>query len=205
MSRISLLCVALSAILYALPAAAAQSSAERDAWMKRVVREENEVPIEIIQQLASPADARALKDLKKAVKLFDKPRPLSIAYGQFRVFRKDEELLQSTIKFLADEVEDRKVQQAQYALNALNGLMPDSHMVLMEIAQNHANDDLRARALRPLLGYFQNNQTKESLELVLDGFRLRHSGKGSDFVKAVSAYSLNDYRRLLEKRLRDRN
>ena len=204
MSRISLLCVTMLAFAMAAPLSA-QSAAEREAWMKRVVREENEVPLEVIQQLAKPADERALKDLKKAVKLFDKPRPLSTAYGQFRVFKRDAELLSSTIKFLADEVEDRKVQHAQYALNALNGLMPESRMALMEIAQEHENEALRARALRPLLGHLQQNPSKAGLELILDGFRMRQSGNGSAFVKAVSAFPLTDYRRVLEKRLRDRH
>lgn len=204
MSRISLFCVTLLALAFSAPAPA-QTAAERDALMKRVVREENEVPLEVVQQLAKPADARALKDLKKAVKLFDKPRPLSSAYGQFRVFRQDEALLKNAIRFLADEVEDRKASDAQYALNALNGLMPESRMALLEIAQDHENETLRARALRPLLSHLQENPSKAGLELILDGFRMRQSGNGMAFVRAVSAFPLTDYRRVLEKRMRDRD
>ena len=204
MSRISLLCVTLLAAGFGAPAFA-QEAVDRDALMKRVVREENEVPPEVVRQLAQPADERAFKDLCKAVKLFDRPRPLSSAYGQFRVFRADPELFEDAIDFLAEQVEDRKVGHAQYALNALGGMMPEARMALLEIAQDHENETIRARALRPLLSHFQEHPTKAALELVLDGFRMRQTGNGSAFVKTLGAFPLSDHRRVLEKRLKDRH
>lgn len=204
MSRISLLCVTLLALASAAPAVA-QADVDRDALMKRIVREENEVPPSVIQQLAQPADAQAFKDLKKAAMLFDRPRPLSVAYGQFRVFRGDDELFDKSIDFLADEVEDRKLGLAQYAVNALGNMMPQAQPVLLKIAQKHENETLRARALKPLLPQFRERPTKASLELVLDGFRMRQTGRGQAFLDTVAAYPLAEYRRVLEKRLKDRD
>jgi HEAT repeat protein len=203
MSRISLLGVTFVALLLcaALPA---QQAPDRDALMKQVLREENQVSPQVLRDLARPADEQALKDLMRACKLLDHPRPLSNAYAQFTVFANKPELVESAVDFLHKQVKDRKAALGQSAVASLGRLMPASRLALFEIASKEKNDTLRARALGPLLDHLAKQPTKAGLELLLDGFVLRQSGSGQAFCKTLGAFPLTDYRRILEKRLNDR-
>ena len=203
MSRISLLGVTMFVLILcaALPA---QQAPDRDALMKQVLREENKVSPQVLRALAQPAYEQAFKDLRRACKLLDHPRPLSTAYSQFAVFAKKPELAERAVDFLHKEVKDRKDALGQHAVASLGRLMPDSRLALFEIASKEKSDNLRARAIRPLLGHLADQPSKAGLELLLDGFVLRHSGSGAAFCQTLGAFPLTDFRRILEKRLNDR-
>lgn len=178
---------------------------DRDALLQRVMREENQVPREVLTQLAAPADARALEDLKKAARKLDSGRALPHCYGRFVVFAGNAELAEEAVEFLVDELNDRKQSIGQYALNALGSLMPTSRVALLKIADKHEHEVFRARALRPLLPHFREHPNKSSLRLLLDHYRLRQSGNGQAFVTTLAAFPLDELSREVEKRLRDRN
>jgi HEAT repeat protein len=203
MSRISLLGVILLA-LFLCAALPAQQAPDRDALMKQVIREENQVAPQVLRDLARPADEQALKDLIKACKLLDQARALSHAYAQFAVFAEQPELVERAVDFLRGEVKDRKAALGQHAVASLGRLMPEARLALFEIASKDRNDNLRARAIGPLLGHLAEHPSKAGLELLLDGFELRQSGSGADFCTTLGAFPLTDFRRSLEKRLHDR-
>lgn len=203
MSRISLLCVTLFTVCLLGPLAAQQAS-DRDALMKQVIREENEVAPQVVRDLARPADEQALKDLIRACKLFDQARALSNGYAQFAVFAQQPELAEKAVEFLQKEVKDRKTALGQYAIGSLGRLMPTSRLALFEIAGKEKDERLRARAIGPLLDHLAQNPSKVGLELLLDGFELRLSGSGTKFCETLAAFPLTDFRRVLEKRLNDR-
>jgi HEAT repeat protein len=203
MSRTSLLCVSLFTVCL-VRSLAAQQAPDRDALMKQVIREENQVAPQVVRDLARPADEQALKDLIRACKLFDQARALSNAYGQFTVFAQKRELVEKAVDFLHEEVKDRKTALGQYAVASLGRLMPESRLALIEIASKEKDENLRARAIGPLLDHLAEHPTKAGLELLLDGFELRLSGSGAKFCATLAAFPLTDYRRILEKRLNDR-
>lgn len=203
MSRISLLCLSLLTLCLSGPLVS-QQAPDRDALMKQVLREENDVAPQVVRDLARPSDEQALKDLIRACKLFDHARALSNGYAQFVVFAQKPELLEKAVDFLHDEVKDRKAALGQYAVVNLGRLMPASRLVLFEIADKEKDRTLRARAIGPLLDHLAAHPTKAGLELLLDSFELRLSGSGTKFCETLGAFPLTDYRRVLEKRLNDR-
>lgn len=193
----------LPATVVAFAPAVLGQGVDRDALLDRVLREGDEVPRQVLRQIAEPADARALDDLIEATEELRAPATLEVAYQSFSRFGADAELAGEAVAFLVDEVGRRKPGLARRAVGGLVRLMPHARAALHEIVRDSSHEEHRAVAIRGLLDEIRTTPTAEGLDWLLESFRLRLSGKAGDFLKTLAAFPLADCADEFEDRLKD--